>query len=194
MILFVTLFCHYALGGSSYKKTTKENCHFPFTAHNQTYTDCVSINSARPLVDNDSDLPNEEVSWCATTVENTTGTITDWAYCLRPTRCNETFLDVKWSRNPYAANGWDKYCYSQHIDSNMSFTSANAKFMEPVAKNWFEARNNCLALGGDLLSVENIIEYLYLAEFQHEVSTSGIQGAMWLGLNDQVSQSQEKFS
>ena len=146
-VLLVTLL-DLALG-SGYPKTTKENCHFPFTAHNQTFVDCVSINSARPPVDDNDDLPKveEEVSWCATSVVNTTGEINDWAYCLRPTRCNETFLDVKWASNYYATNGWDKYCYSQHVNSNISLTNHSAKFMQPVAKNWFEARNNCLALG-----------------------------------------------
>ena len=54
--------------------------------------------------------------------------------------------------------------------------------MQPSAASWHEARDNCLALGGDLVSIENFLEYQYLFYFQYQ---SGEKGAMWLGLNDQ---------
>ena len=57
-----------------------------------------------------------------------------------------------------------------------------SKFMQPSAASWHEARDNCLALGGDLVSIENFLEYQYLFYFQYQ---SGEKGAMWLGLNDQ---------
>ena len=103
---------------------------------------------------------------------------------MKETKCNETFLDVKWSMNPYTFNGYNKFCYSSHNDTLFTETMVyGTKFMQPKAESWMEARDNCQALGGDLVSINNELELHFLMVFEMQSKESG---AMWLGLNDRI--------
>ena len=64
------------------------------------------------------------------------------------------------------AADYNKFCYSAHIDSVFTIAERAPKFMQPKASSWIEARENCRALGGDLVSISNELELNFIALFQ----------------------------
>eukprot|EP00794_Sanderia_malayensis_P009507 gene9507-biopygen7848 len=50
-----------------------------------------------------------------------------------------------------------------------------------LRKNWPEARQHCLDLNGDLLSIRDSAENERITEF---IKSTGIGESMWIGMND----------
>ncbi|XP_041118970.1 lymphocyte antigen 75-like [Polyodon spathula] len=98
-----------------------------------------------------SDEREEGMEWCATT--SLYDTEKKWGICLKP----ETGCKRLWNKDSET-----EYCYQFNFQSSLS---------------WKEARVSCLSQGGDLLSVSNTTELLYI------LGKEGYPDYVWIGLN-----------